>query len=210
MAAKLVDRKSKLAMTMLGWLCRRFVAARFPELTVTGIDNIPKEGPFLLLANHTSRWDPLVVYILLNRDANYMTHPNELKGFQGLVLPTVGAFPASRSLDMDEFIVRQVKRGEPIVIFPEGGVFRDRQLHPFKKGTAHLLLACKDAGVDLPVVPVAIEYENNRIVVSPPLKIIANDPIPDQHKHVVVASLTEDLHKRMRVVKQAAQASLAS
>ena len=149
MAAKLVDRKSKIAMTMLGWLCRRLVADRFPELTVSGIENIPKTGPFLLLANHTSRWDPLVVYTLLNRDANYMTHPNELKGLQGLVLPTIGAFPADRSLDLDEFIVGQVKRGEPIVIFPEGGIFSDRRLHPFKKGTAHLLLACQDAGVNL-------------------------------------------------------------
>jgi len=212
MAAILVDRKSKFAMTTLGWLCRTFVAGRFPELMVTGIENIPKTGPFLLLANHTSRWDPLVIHTLLDREANYMTHPNELKGLQGLVLPTVGAFPADRSMNLDEFIVQQVRRGQPIVIFPEGGVFRDRQLHPFKKGTAHLLLTCKDAGIDLPVVPVAIEYEKDggMIVVSPPLKVIASNPIPAQQKNAVVASLTEALHQKMSMAKRALQASLAS
>jgi 1-acyl-sn-glycerol-3-phosphate acyltransferase len=206
--ATLVDRKSKFAMTTLGWLCRTLVARRFPDLMVMGIENIPKSGPYLLLANHTSRWDPLVVHTLLNREANYMTHPNELKGLQGLVLPGVGAFPADRSLDMDEFIIQQVLRGEPIVIFPEGGVFRDRQLHPFKKGTAHLILACKEAGIDLPVVPVAIEYDQNKIVVSPPLKIVTNNPILAQEKNEVVASLTEALHQKMRVAKL--EASLAS
>jgi 1-acyl-sn-glycerol-3-phosphate acyltransferase len=211
MAVALVDRKSKFVMNALGWLCRTLVARRFPKLEVSGVENIPKTGPFLLLANHTSRWDPLVVHTLLNREANYMTHPNELKGLQGLVLPKVGAFPADRRLDIDAFIVRQARAGQPIVIFPEGGVFKDRELHPFKKGTAHVILGCQEAGLDLAVVPVAIEYENDggKIVVSPPLTVVTNGPVAEIEKNTVVSHITQALHQKMSVVKQALKAELS-
>jgi 1-acyl-sn-glycerol-3-phosphate acyltransferase len=211
MSVALEDRKSKFATIVLGWLCRTLVARRFPKLEVEGAENIPKTGTFLLLANHTSRWDPLVVHTLLNREANYMTHPNELKGLQGLVLPAVGAFPADRRLDIDAFIVRQALAGEPIVIFPEGGVFRDRELHPFKKGSAHVLLSCKEAGLDLPVVPVAIEYEKNggKIVVSPPLQVVTARPVAEMEKNTVVSHLTQALHQKMSFVRRLLQSELS-
>jgi 1-acyl-sn-glycerol-3-phosphate acyltransferase len=204
MLAKLMDKKSKFAHNALGWLCRKVVANRFPNLEIVGLESIPRTGSFLLLANHTARWDPLVIHTLLNREANYMTHPNELKGLQGLLLPAVGAFPADRRYDLDEFMIRQARLGEPLVIFPEGGVFTDRQLHPFKKGTAHTLLACHEAGLDLPIVPVAIEYtgDGGKIVISPPLRVVTNTPIAEMEKKNVITSLTQALHERMNLIKQ--------
>jgi len=211
MSDALQDRKNKIAMLALGWLCKTLVAQRFPKLQVEGLANIPQSGPFLLLANHTSRWDALVIHNLLRREANYMTHPNELKGLQGRVLPLVGAFPADRSLNMDDFIVRQALAGEPLVIFPEGGVFRDRQLHPFKRGTAHIILRCQESGINLPVVPVAIEYteDGGKVVVSPALEIVTKCKLEEAQKTNMVSHITQALHEKMDRVRQSLQAQLS-
>jgi 1-acyl-sn-glycerol-3-phosphate acyltransferase len=163
MKSEIDDRKNKLTFAALNWLNHRVTRTRFRHVHVLGENNFPKSGAFLLIANHTSRWDGLVIGRLLNRPANYMVTPNELKGFQGMMLRAGGSFPADRRLNLMSFVRRQFAKGEPVVIFPEGDIYRDGSTHPFKRGAAKIVLDCLKYGIDLPIVSVAIRYEGDSV-----------------------------------------------
>src|SRR5271170_1903336 len=163
MQSEIDDRKNKLTFAALNWLNRTATGTRFRYVHVLGEHNLPRNAAFLLIANHTSRWDGLVIGRLLNRPANYMVTPNELKGFQGMVMRAGGSFPADRRLNLMAFVRRQIEKGEPVVIFPEGNIYRDGSTHPFKRGAAKIVLDCLKYGIDLPIVSVAIRYEGDSV-----------------------------------------------
>ncbi len=158
MRKELQDRKSWLTFAVFNTVNVLAVRTRFDRIRFIGSENIPKEGPFLLVSNHISRWDGLVIHELVERPSNWMVSPNELKGLQGLVLRSMGAFPADPGFRLIEFVRSQAARGEGMVIFPEGNVFYDGVTHPFKNGASRLALSCAAAGIPLTVVPAAIDY----------------------------------------------------
>ncbi|HEY9789157.1 MAG TPA: lysophospholipid acyltransferase family protein [Candidatus Obscuribacterales bacterium] len=175
MRMKLRDRKNWLVYTFWMLVGRVVLKRRFRSIIIDGWQNLPdRSQPFILVSNHTSRWDGLLAYYLLNRPSNFMVSPNELRGAQGVVLRSMGAFPASARCDLHGHVETQMAKGEPVVIFPEGDVFRDGKTHRFKSGTARFALNCVKAGLDVPVVPIAITYEDDgriaRIAVAPSVR----------------------------------------
>jgi 1-acyl-sn-glycerol-3-phosphate acyltransferase len=152
------DRKGVLSQLFWGPINRIVLALKFRKIEIAGSENIPAAGPFLLVSNHSSRWDGLLVQSLVARPANFLVSPNELKGFQGNVLRSMGAFPANPRYDLLDFFCQQVKKGEGVVIFPEGNIFRDGAIHPFKNGAARMALNCSASGLRLPVLPMAVAY----------------------------------------------------
>lgn len=159
MLLPMVDRKNNLSQSFFTWLNRVVLGVHFQELKFSGLENIPSNGPFLAIANHQSRWDGLLLFKAINRVANYMVSPNELKGFQGSVIKSLGGFPADPRFNLLPYMQERLLKGEGIAIFPEGNIFRDGTIHPFKKGAARLIVACHEKGIDLPVIPVAIHYQ---------------------------------------------------
>jgi 1-acyl-sn-glycerol-3-phosphate acyltransferase len=159
MRKRLRDRKSALAVMFLDGLNRIVLKLRFGRrLLVRGLENLPATGSYLLVSNHTTRWDGLIVRRLINRNANFMVAPGELTGLQGLVLPLGGAFPADSHFDLRQYFWEQVVKGEPMVIFPEGDIYRDGVTHRFKSGAARMALTCGAAAVPIPVIPIAIRH----------------------------------------------------
>ncbi len=213
MAKHVMDKKNMLSVWFWKVVNCLVCKVHFRKFVIAGRRNIPRRGPYLLIANHQSRWDALVLMELINgREANYMTHPDELKGLQGTVLRSVGAFPATRSFQLMDFVSEQIRKGEPIVMFPEGGIFTDGILHPFKTGAARILLHAFKNGTKLPVIPVAINYiglDGVEVVVSKQLVLPAGlSEINDQGESAVncemfesnqlIAEWTEELHRSLR------------
>jgi 1-acyl-sn-glycerol-3-phosphate acyltransferase len=56
--------------------------------------------------------------------------------------------------------VELMLQGEMLVIFPEGGIFRDGKLHPLKSGVARLALTAESIhpGLEIKIIPVGINY----------------------------------------------------
>lgn len=160
MSDSLFDGKSFYGYPFWNMVNRMVVNTHFHSAYLTGLENLPESGTFLLVSNHSSRWDGPVVQYILNRRANYMVSPNEMKGIQKPAVLSVGAFPANPRLDLVGYATRQLSAGEPVVIFPEGNIFYDGVLRRFKPGAAKVIHACRKNNVDLKVVPLGIHYEH--------------------------------------------------
>lgn len=124
-------------------------------LSVVGRENIPRTGPFLLIPNHQSFIDPIIVQAISPRPVYTMTKSTEFSApGLGAVLPALLAFPAHR-FEVDPQVVRRALRllddGRPVSIYMEGERSWDGRLQSPRLGTLRLILK---AGV--PVIPCGI------------------------------------------------------
>jgi glycerol-3-phosphate dehydrogenase (NAD(P)+) len=120
-----------------------------------GAEHIPRSGPLLLAANHRSFLDPFVIGSLTRRPVYYVAK-RELfaKRWQAWLLNALGAFPIDRGAgDADAMATARaiLRRGDCVVIFPEGTRMRGGPLGPPRRGIGRLAL---ETGAR--VVPVAL------------------------------------------------------
>ncbi len=142
------------------------IAANTPKynLQVSGQENIPRYGPFIVLSNHQSSLDIIAVSLALKPA---LTHSHmwpwakkeiekRKEGLMGWALWKVfGVIPIDReSRDNTEAILLSLKylrRGELIFVFPEGTRSKPKQLKPFHFGVANLARAAP-----APILPLAV------------------------------------------------------
>ncbi|MBD2102074.1 1-acyl-sn-glycerol-3-phosphate acyltransferase [Leptolyngbya sp. FACHB-261] len=137
----------------------------FRQIAVRGQENLPRTGPVILAPNHSSRWDALIVpYVagwdITGRHLRFMVSMDEITGVQGWFMRRMGGFAidtAKPGITSLRHGVELLQQGEILVIFPEGNIFRDRQINPLKPGLARLAL---QAGAEVQVVPLAIHYSD--------------------------------------------------
>jgi 1-acyl-sn-glycerol-3-phosphate acyltransferase len=129
---------------------------------VTGRENVPPEGPFILASNHLSFIDSMAIPLMSPRrvgylaKAEYFTTPGIAGWFTRTVFTALGALPVERkthraaqaALDTAMSVLRA---GGGFGVYPEGTRSRDGRLARGKTGVAWLALTA-----DCPVVPVAI------------------------------------------------------
>lgn len=122
---------------------------------VRGKENLPMQGPVVVIANHRSYWDPIIVGVALKRRVYFMAK-EELFSIPvlGTLVRWLGAFPVKRG-QKDRAALRRalelLARGEVVGVFPEGGRNRKEGLREFEKGAALLALKAK-----APILPVAV------------------------------------------------------
>ncbi|MBN2561367.1 MAG: 1-acyl-sn-glycerol-3-phosphate acyltransferase [Phycisphaerae bacterium] len=96
---------------------------------VFGLRNVPLTGGVLLASNHQSFFDPLSVTCVLQRECNYMARDTLFGNplFKRLI-ESVNAFPVRRGagdIGAVKEILRRLKAGRLVVVFPEGTRTRD-------------------------------------------------------------------------------------
>jgi 1-acyl-sn-glycerol-3-phosphate acyltransferase len=121
-----------------------------------GRENIPATGGVLVVSNHQSHFDPVLVGIGCPRRLNYVARDTLFRfaPFAWLI-HSVGAFPIDREgmgLAGIKESLRRLKRGEMVLIFPEGTRTGDGAIAPFRPGFTALAVRSKAA-----ILPVAIE-----------------------------------------------------
>ena len=154
------------ARQRVGFWYRLVVVVAKPLLRVftkrewRGIDNVPAEGGVIIAANHVSELDPFAVgeFLLDHGRPPRFLAKSELFRKAPLKWVLVGAqqIPVSRnSVDASlalEPAVEALRRGECVLIYPEGSATRDPQLWPMKARTGVARLALLSGP---PVIPVA-------------------------------------------------------
>jgi len=129
------------------------------RVRVDGLEQIPEEGPALLVCNHVSFMDPLVLMANLRRPARFVMY---YKIFNipvlNFVFHTAKAIPIAGQKEDPVVLQRAYDEvdaaladGELVCIFPEGGLTRDGDIAPFRPGVARIL-----ERQPVPVVPLAL------------------------------------------------------
>lgn len=131
----------------------------YHRLRITGLEHLPLEGSFVLIANHTSHLDTLSLLSALPLRQLHRVFPAAAQDYFFTNLPrlalaavVVNALPFSRrgqvqhSLALCRHLLE--RPGCVLVIFPEGTRSATGELGPFKAGIGLLL-----AGKDVPVIP---------------------------------------------------------
>ena len=125
----------------------------FTRWKVKGEENIPGQGPVLIVANHLTNADPPLLCVSLNREVRFMAKEELFRNkFASYFLTGYGCFPVQRGR-LDRKSLRQAEKfladGLALVMFPEGMRSRSRQLRPALPGSA--LLAWRSGALILPV-----------------------------------------------------------
>ncbi len=122
---------------------------------IVGLENLPKDGGFLLASNHASHLDPPFVGAVLPHQLAFFARKSLWKpGIPAWWLDSVGAIPVERdSADLAAIkrVISTLRGGRPIVLFPEGTRSLDGELQPAKPGVG--MIVCKTR---VPVVPCRI------------------------------------------------------
>ncbi len=122
---------------------------------VKGRENIPSQGPLLIVANHLSLADPPLLGVSLSRKVMFMAK-KELFHFRVIAyfIGSFGAFPVDRG-QLNRQALRQAHQvladGLALVMFPEGTRSRSGRLRPAFSGPA--LIAMRSGA---PILPVGI------------------------------------------------------
>jgi 1-acyl-sn-glycerol-3-phosphate acyltransferase len=181
----------------LGFWRRFAVGLVLPLLTVwtkriwTGQEHVPRTGGVILVPNHVSHFDPLVIAHFvygLGRWPRFLGKASLWKvPVLGFLLRKVKQIPVERgsveavkSLDV---LVDALQQGAVVVIYPEGTTTREPGLWPMrgKTGAARLALV-----TGAPVIPVAnwgpervFDPRTNRINFRPrtPVRVTAGPPV---------------------------------
>ena len=147
-------------LRFLAWVVSN-LAYRF---RIEGNENIPAEGPALLICNHVSLADPVLLLGASPRPIHFvMDHRIFAAPVIGGVFRLARAIPvASRKEDPAIYeaafanAAEVLRRGDLLAIFPEGGLTTDGQLQAFQAGLMKILAQARADGIDPPVVPMAL------------------------------------------------------
>ena len=114
-----------------------------------------KEGGVLIVANHASYFDPPVVGVSYGKKTAFLARKTLFKkGFFGWLYPKLNAIPVDQDgPDMSSLkrIIKELKNGNPVLIFPEGQRSVDGKILPGEAGVGLVIAKSK-----APVLPMRI------------------------------------------------------
>jgi len=178
---------------VLGWQARH-----------SGQSNIPREGGVLVVSNHQSHLDPPLAGLAVPRRMNYLARETlfHFGPFRWLI-SSLDAIPIDRDglgLAGIKESLRRLKRGEMVLVFPEGTRTHDGEIQPFRPGFTALAVRSRSA-----ILPVAIEgaYEawprRQRLPHPGRISVHYGTPIlPNQVKAMAERDLLAEVEHRVR------------
>jgi 1-acyl-sn-glycerol-3-phosphate acyltransferase len=117
------------------------------RIRVDGMKNLPEEGPALLVCNHVSFMDPLILMANLRRPARFVMYYKIFNiPLLHFVFKTAKAIPIAGKKENPavmhkafEDVDAALADGELVCIFPEGGLTKDGSIQPFRAGVEKIL-----------------------------------------------------------------------
>jgi 1-acyl-sn-glycerol-3-phosphate acyltransferase len=135
-------------------VCWAFCKALF-RFRYSGRRNVPASGPLLVVSNHQSHLDPVLIGVACPRQVGALARASLFHWPLGWMIRSLGAVPVERgggALAGVKAILGVLRAGEGVIVFPEGTRSVDGKLQPFQPGFCAL---ARRSGAT--IVPTAIE-----------------------------------------------------
>lgn len=159
------------------------------------------QGGFLIVCNHRSNWDPIVLGMSVRGRPVWYLAKEELfrRPLARFFLTRLHAIPLARGagdIGAVKTALRALREGKILGMFPEGTRTKSGALQPFEAGAALLALRSK-----VPVVPAYIEGEYKfwhrvSITYGPPVDLA--QMFPGRVNSLQVEQATDELYRAMR------------
>lgn len=182
-----------------------------------GREHVPSSGGALMLANHQSHLDPIMIGLATERRLNYVARQTLFRfvPFRWLIasLDAIAIDREGSGLGGLKETLKRLKRGEIVLMFPEGTRTRDGEVYAMRPG---FILVARRAGV--PLVPVAIDgtfdaWPRQRRLPRPavvhvqfgePIETNTIESMTDEQLVGEVERRIRDCHARARQARQSA------
>ncbi len=131
------EKKPKMLWFRFARFCCRHFCRLFFKFDVTGKENIPRDGAFIVISNHQSFLDPLFCGVEIKRLMFFMARDTLFKGFFGKILTSVNSIPVRRGeadLTAIKTIIQKLRDGYGVCLFPEATRSEDGKISAFKPG----------------------------------------------------------------------------
>ena len=126
------------------------------DLKVYGSHRVPTDGGVLLVSNHQSYLDPVLLGVRLPRTLSYMAKASLFRFPPAAwFIRSLGAFPVRQGegdIRALKEAIERAQEGHALMIFPEGSRSPDDKLQPIEPGIALVIRKSK-----VPVVPAVID-----------------------------------------------------
>jgi len=175
-----------------------FTALILGRVTSSSRENVPKTGGLIYCPNHVSDADPVVTLVTIPRRAWFIGKEELFRPrFAGWLFRAMHGFPIKRD-SADRAALRRaedlLKRGEAIVLFPEGRCSQSGRLQRMQPGAALLALR---AGV--PIVPIGLRHTNNLLPYGSLMPRFSRDQVTAEYGKPIYPSEFDDLPKGDRI-----------
>lgn len=142
------------AQGLVYWPMWLLVKLRY-RIRISGLEHLPREGKVLVIANHVSYADAVILGVALPRRLRFLSNEAlQTKPIVGRLLRLAGVVPVSptRARSAIQTAVNRLNEGEAVAIFPEGHLTRDGNVAPFQDGFR--LIARR---ANAPILPVYLD-----------------------------------------------------
>ncbi len=133
----------------------KLLARMIFSMRVIHPERMVESGPLLIAVNHSSFFDPPLAGICSRRGVYYLARKTLLKWpFFGPLFPAMNVIPVERDgNDMSALreVIKKVKEGNAVLLFPEGTRSLDGDLQPARAGIGLVI-----AKTGAPVLPMRI------------------------------------------------------
>ena len=150
--------KSPLIDSLNRWWARSLLGAAGIDLHREGMEKIDPTKRYVLISNHYSYFDIPCILVAVPQPIRFMAKASLFKiPIFGWALGRAGFIPVDRknrrtAVKSFDLAAERIRKGNTIVIFPEEGRSRARQMRPFQRGA--FLLAIK---AQMPMMPIAVD-----------------------------------------------------
>lgn len=157
---------------VLGVIIRTFFQLFYKRIYITGLENVPKDKPIFLAANHSNALIDgylIAIFLIGHRTSHFLGRAgifgNKILDW---LFTTVQIIPIYRPRDGGDYTQRNVStfekvdkvllQNKAILIFPEGNCVKEKRLRPLKKGTVRMAFSAWEKGADVHIIPIGISY----------------------------------------------------
>jgi 1-acyl-sn-glycerol-3-phosphate acyltransferase len=146
----------EFVLRFVAWILTRVMY----RLRASGLENVPSEGPAVIVCNHVSFVDWMIIGGLVRRPIRFvMDHRIAAMPFVSFAFERGKTIPIAPARENPELLEKAFERvaaelrdGELVCIFPEGKLTADGSMNPFKAGIERII---RDTPV--PVIPMALD-----------------------------------------------------